>query len=337
MMTMMKSYFLHSTGIFRRWPKLVLPGTEALRVVQYYLEAMLSPTAEDLQFIHEWLGGLRLEQYSLAFQEVGLRTVWECRELTACQLECMGVALPGHRKRILLSLQKLFPSEQGISGEEEEEGHKPIPRERTKFRTSAGTDSEVNSDQKQNLPTNNSVTHKQGPPPIPPRATQNCPPVPFLTVSDTAAMTAGDESVTPSDLASVSLTKATQPRPVPTPVPVPVRPQPRNLPLAPRRQTGDRKPSPVSTSAVSPSHVSPSCPSSSSTEQFHLYEQCSSPGRAELGIPPLPPKSYAVVTPREPKVTLPARPSRRPPIPPRNTMATPNKTTPLPRSPTALR
>lgn len=297
----------------------------------------MSPTAEGSQSIHEWLGGLRLEQYSPTFQEVGLGTVWECRELTACQLERMGVALSGHRKRILLSLQKLFPSERGISGEEEDEGHKPIPKERTKFRTFAGTDSGVNSDQKQNLPTNNSVTHKKGPPPIPPRATQNCPPVPFLTVSVTAAVTAEDVSVTPSDLASVPLTKVTQPRPVPTPVPVPVRPQPRNLPLAPRRQTGDRKPSPVSPSAVSPLHVSPSCSSASPAEQFHLYEQCSSPGHAELGVPPLPPKSYAVVTPREPKVTPPARPPRRPPIPPRNTMATTNKTTPLPRSPTALR
>ncbi|KAB5550145.1 hypothetical protein PHYPO_G00050450 [Pangasianodon hypophthalmus] len=313
---------------------------------------MLSPTAEGLQSVHEWLGGLRLDQYSPAFQEVGLGTVWECRELTACQLEHMGVALPGHQKRILGSLQKLFASERGLSGEEEEEGYRPIPRERTKFRASAGTDSEVNcsqtvepQDQKPNLPTNNSVTHKKGPPPIPPRATQNCPPVPFSTVSVTAAMTTGDVSVTPSNLASVSLTKATQLRPVPTPVPVPVRPQPRNLPLAPRRQTGDRKPSPVSPSPVSPSPVSPSpvspscsssSSSSSSTEQFHLYEQCSSPGHAELGVPPLPPKSYAVMTPREPKVTPPARPPRRPPIPPRTTTAATSKTTVLPRSPTAL-
>ncbi|XP_053535167.1 arf-GAP with Rho-GAP domain, ANK repeat and PH domain-containing protein 1 isoform X2 [Ictalurus punctatus] len=363
---------------------------------------MLSPTAEVYQTVQEWLGGLRLEQYGPAFQEEGLGTVWECRELTACQLERLGVALPGHRKRILGSLQKLFLSEGGIGREDEEEGHRPVPKERTKFRVSAGTDLEVNcsrtaepQDQKQNLTTNNSVTHKKGPPPIPPRATQNCPPVPFSTVSVTAAMTTGGMSVTPSSLPSASMTKATQPRPVPTPVPV--RLQPRNVPPATRLQTGDQKPSPVSRSSVSPSPVSrssvspspvsrslvsrssvspppvspspvsrssispspvsrsivskpavspppvspspvsPSCSSSSSsTEQFHLYEQCSSPGHAELGVPPLPPKSYAVVTPREPKVTLPVTPPRRPPVPPRSTTATSNKATPLPRSLTAL-
>lgn len=309
----------------------------------------MSPTAEGLQSVHEWLGGLRLEQYSLAFQELGLGTVWECRELTDSQLERMGVALPGHRKRILGNLQKLFSSERGISGEEGEEGYRPIPRERTKFHTFAGTHSKVNCSQtvepherKQALPTNNSVTHKKGPPPIPPRATQNCPPVPFSTVSVTAVMTTGDVSVTPSILTSVSLTKATLPRPVPTPVPVPVRPQPRNWPPAPRWQAGDLKPSPILPSHAS-LHESPSCSSSSSSsspssaDQFHLYEQCSSPGHAELGVPPLPPKSYAVVTPKEPKVTLPARPPRRPPVPPRITMPATNKTTPLPRNPTALR
>lgn len=300
----------------------------------------MSPTAENLQSVYEWLGGLRLEQYSPAFQDLGLGTVWECRELTGGQLERMGVALPGHRKRILGSLQKLFPSERGISGEEEEEGLRPVPRERTKFRTSAGTDSEVScsrtgepQEPKQNLPSNHSVIHKKGPPPIPPRATQNCPPVPFSTVSVTAAMATGGVSVTPS----ASETKMTQVRLALTPVPVPVRPQPRNLPVAPRRQTRDRKPPPVSQSPVLPPHVYPSSSSfapfssssppspSSSAEQFHLYEQCSSPGHAEQGVPPLPPKSYTV-THREPKVTAPTRPSCRPPIPPRTTTPTTNKT-----------
>ncbi|XP_060744888.1 arf-GAP with Rho-GAP domain, ANK repeat and PH domain-containing protein 1-like isoform X2 [Tachysurus vachellii] len=315
---------------------------------------MLSPSAEDLQSIHEWLGGIHLEQYSPSFQEAGLRTVWECRELTACQLERMGVSLPGHQKRILVSLQKLFPSEGVISGEEEEEGQRPVPRVRTKFRASAGVNTGLaesncsqtgeSQDQKQNLPTNNPVAHKKFLPPIPPRATQNCPPVRFSTVSITAKMTTGD-------CETVSLTKATHPRLVPSSLSVPSRPQPQNLPVVPRRQTVDRKPSPVSLLPVSPSPVSPltvspshASPSSSSTssstssssatvEQFHLYEQCSSP---ELGIPPLPPKSYAVVTPRGPKVNQPPRPPRRPPIPPRTTTAATNKTTPFPRSPSTL-
>lgn len=314
----------------------------------------MSPTAEGSQSVHEWLVGLRLEQYSLAFQDLGLESVQECRELTVCELEHMGVALPGHRKRILGSLQKLFPSERGIGGEEEEEGQKPIPRERTKFRNPARANSKEScsrtvepQEQKQKLPTNNLVAHKKGLPPIPPRATQNCPPVPFSTVSVTAATNTGE--VTPINLAPVSdlhtVTKATHLGPVPTLLPVPVRPLPRILPLAQMQQTGDCKPSPVSpspvsVSPVSSSHVSSSSSSSSSLsslEQFHLYEQCSSPGHSELGVPPLPPKSYAVVTPREPKVTPPTRPPRRPPIPPRITPATSSKTTPFPRSPTALR
>ncbi|KAF7699680.1 hypothetical protein HF521_002638 [Silurus meridionalis] len=255
----------------------------------------------------------------------------------------MGVALPGHQKRILGSLQKLFPSEREITGEEEEEGFRPIPRERTKFRVYAGTDSEVTSsqtvkakDQRQNLPTNHSVTPKKGLPPIPPRATHNCPPIPFSSVSVTMAMTLGNVSLTTSDLTSVSQIKATQPRRVHAPVPVPIQPHPRSLPLAPSQKSRDQKPSPVTPSPVSPSSVSSSSTSSSLTDQFHLYEQCCSPGHAELGVPPLPPKSYAVVTPKEMKVTPPTRASRRPPIPPRTTAPTTNKTTVLPRSPTAL-
>ncbi|XP_046719255.1 arf-GAP with Rho-GAP domain, ANK repeat and PH domain-containing protein 1-like [Silurus meridionalis] len=287
--------------------------------------------------------GLHLEQYTSLFQEAGLESVWECRELTGLRLERMGVALPGHQKRILGSLQKLFPSEREITGEEEEEGFRPIPRERTKFRVYAGTDSEVTSsqtvkakDQRQNLPTNHSVTPKKGLPPIPPRATHNCPPIPFSSVSVTMAMTLGNVSLTTSDLTSVSQIKATQPRRVHAPVPVPIQPHPRSLPLAPSQKSRDQKPSPVTPSPVSPSSVSSSSTSSSLTDQFHLYEQCCSPGHAELGVPPLPPKSYAVVTPKEMKVTPPTRASRRPPIPPRTTAPTTNKTTVLPRSPTAL-
>ncbi|KAM9468785.1 arf-GAP with Rho-GAP domain, ANK repeat and PH domain-containing protein 1 [Clarias gariepinus] len=302
---------------------------------------MSSPSAESLQSVQEWLGALRLDQYGPAFQETGLSTAWECRHLTSCQLERMGVALPGHRKRILGSLQKLFPLEQGITVEEEDEGPRPVPMVRTKFRASAGTDPELNGpravgprDQKPNIPSTNSAILKKGPPPIPPRATQNCPPVPFSTVSVTVAMT-GVVSVTPSDPTPV---------PVTNPTPVPVRPQPRNLPFAPRQQTRDQKPSPASPSPASPSPASPSpvspspvspshaaSSSSSLTEQFHLYEQCS-PGHAEPGVPPLPPKSYAVVTPRESKPSLPSRPSRRPAIPPRTT-ANATKVTPPPRSP----
>lgn len=49
---------------------------------------------------------LRLEQYSEAFRSAGLGTFQQCRNLTGDQLERMGITLPGHRRRILASLNK---------------------------------------------------------------------------------------------------------------------------------------------------------------------------------------------------------------------------------------
>lgn len=49
---------------------------------------------------------LHLEQYSAAFQRAGLATLHQCHSLSADQLECMGITLPGHRRRILASLLK---------------------------------------------------------------------------------------------------------------------------------------------------------------------------------------------------------------------------------------
>uniref|UniRef100_A0AAR2KAD8 ArfGAP with RhoGAP domain, ankyrin repeat and PH domain 1 n=1 Tax=Pygocentrus nattereri TaxID=42514 RepID=A0AAR2KAD8_PYGNA len=128
-----------------------------------------------------WLSGLRLEQYCPAFREAGLRTLWECRELNAAQLERMGVALPGHRKRILGSLQKLFPSERGMEGDMErekdgEEEERPVPMERTKFRPPVTVSESLVHlsqtgklrNQSQNV-ASNLGTQDKAPPPIPPR------------------------------------------------------------------------------------------------------------------------------------------------------------------------
>lgn len=49
---------------------------------------------------------LRLEQYFEAFQSAGLATLEQCRNLTPDKLERMGITLPGHRRRILASLNK---------------------------------------------------------------------------------------------------------------------------------------------------------------------------------------------------------------------------------------
>uniref|UniRef100_A0A665U0Q2 ArfGAP with RhoGAP domain, ankyrin repeat and PH domain 1 n=2 Tax=Echeneis naucrates TaxID=173247 RepID=A0A665U0Q2_ECHNA len=62
--------------------------------------------SESCTKVLDWLGVLRLEQYSNAFQSAGLATLWQCRNLTPDQLEQMGITLPGHQRRILASLNK---------------------------------------------------------------------------------------------------------------------------------------------------------------------------------------------------------------------------------------
>uniref|UniRef100_A0AAX7TH84 ArfGAP with RhoGAP domain, ankyrin repeat and PH domain 1 n=1 Tax=Astatotilapia calliptera TaxID=8154 RepID=A0AAX7TH84_ASTCA len=62
--------------------------------------------SESCANVGEWLGVLRLEQYSDAFQSAGYATLQQCRSLTPEQLECIGITLPGHQRRILASLNK---------------------------------------------------------------------------------------------------------------------------------------------------------------------------------------------------------------------------------------
>lgn len=102
---------------------------------------------------------LHLQQYCAAFQRAGLATLHQCRSLSADQLECMGITLPGHRRRILTSLFKthgigepnppqcvaetgyVIPGEENSTHKEGEERdretvspsdrrQKPLPRER---------------------------------------------------------------------------------------------------------------------------------------------------------------------------------------------------------------
>ncbi|KAK6296465.1 hypothetical protein J4Q44_G00326070, partial [Coregonus suidteri] len=56
--------------------------------------------------VWEWLCVLHLDQYFPVFQDAGFGTLLECQGLTQDQLEMIGITLPGHRKRILASLQK---------------------------------------------------------------------------------------------------------------------------------------------------------------------------------------------------------------------------------------
>ncbi|KAE8295423.1 Arf-GAP with Rho-GAP domain, ANK repeat and PH domain-containing protein 1 Centaurin-delta-2 [Larimichthys crocea] len=62
--------------------------------------------SETCTTVWDWLSVLRLEQYSETFQRAGLATLQQCRSLTPDQLERMGITLPGHRRRILASLNK---------------------------------------------------------------------------------------------------------------------------------------------------------------------------------------------------------------------------------------
>nr|XP_046244713.1 arf-GAP with Rho-GAP domain, ANK repeat and PH domain-containing protein 1-like isoform X2 [Scatophagus argus] len=64
--------------------------------------------SEPCATVWDWLCMLRLEQYCEVFQGAGLATLQQCRSLTADQLEQMGITLPGHRKRILASLNKSY-------------------------------------------------------------------------------------------------------------------------------------------------------------------------------------------------------------------------------------
>ncbi|XP_056298098.1 arf-GAP with Rho-GAP domain, ANK repeat and PH domain-containing protein 1-like isoform X2 [Pseudoliparis swirei] len=82
----------------------------------------------------DWLSVLRLEQYAAAFRSAGLASPRRCRNLTAAQLEAMGVTLPGHQRRILASLKEretgggetLRP----VAREREREEPEPEARER---------------------------------------------------------------------------------------------------------------------------------------------------------------------------------------------------------------
>ncbi|TRY85124.1 hypothetical protein DNTS_006329 [Danionella cerebrum] len=224
---------------------------------------------EGSQAVSDWLNGLRLDQYCVAFLEAGFETLWNCQELTSAKLEGMGVLLPGHRKRMISSLRKIFHSHIELETDEDDDRYedKPIPKERTKNR---GRTVE-----------NPVLPLKHPPPPVPPRCSVNRPPLPFTS---TGVSLESNKQLVPTERANQ--------RPVP-------KPRPKDLSLT-EPVVPNRKQPPVS----------PVVSSSSSTECFHLYEQCSSPAQGDTGAPPLPPKSYAVALPKEPKE------SGCPPVPP---------------------
>uniref|UniRef100_A0AAX7UCG5 ArfGAP with RhoGAP domain, ankyrin repeat and PH domain 1 n=1 Tax=Astatotilapia calliptera TaxID=8154 RepID=A0AAX7UCG5_ASTCA len=123
--------------------------------------------SESCANVGEWLGVLRLEQYSDAFQSAGYATLQQCRSLTPEQLECIGITLPGHQRRILASLNKTHGNHDAHTIGPERK--KPVPKERTKFRSTTPD----------NLDPSPPPALDTSLPPVPPRSTPNCPPQPF--------------------------------------------------------------------------------------------------------------------------------------------------------------
>ncbi|XP_030007952.1 arf-GAP with Rho-GAP domain, ANK repeat and PH domain-containing protein 1 isoform X2 [Sphaeramia orbicularis] len=210
----------------------------------------------------DWLGVLRLEQYTEAFQTAGLTTLGECRSLTQDQLEQMGISLPGHQRRILASLNKPHvhttgqsdthshpvqsdgPEETTLLKEQEKrdektlkppprEGEKPVPRERqvSKTKEDSGDRGERRPvpEQRQTVPRRQKQEEgdRERERPVPKERTKF-------------------RSSAPLESSSSSLTSLTSDAPLP---PVPPRSTP-NCP--PQRFTAALSPSPPPRTPVSP-------------------------------------------------------------------------------------
>ncbi|XP_060538679.1 arf-GAP with Rho-GAP domain, ANK repeat and PH domain-containing protein 1 isoform X1 [Pantherophis guttatus] len=139
----------------------------------------------------EWLRTLRLDQYTEAFEQNQLRCLQDCQHLTDEALLRFGVLLPGHRKRILSGLTKVFAESPSVSGGPQLPPRRPIPMKRHIFRTcSSAAASLPEQEAKRDLagPSSKGSPLERGseapaglpltPPPIPPRTTCH-PPVKF--------------------------------------------------------------------------------------------------------------------------------------------------------------
>ncbi|KAM9247304.1 arf-GAP with Rho-GAP domain, ANK repeat and PH domain-containing protein 1 [Leptosomus discolor] len=127
-----------------------------------------------------WLAALHLDQYVENFQQSELWTVWDCRALTDEALTHLGVVLPGHRRRILLGLQKAFTeATPPPAGTPQPPARRPVPMKRHIFRLSATTVPEQPEQPESRcpaMPRGSSLLEPEGdaslaqlPPPIPPR------------------------------------------------------------------------------------------------------------------------------------------------------------------------
>ncbi|XP_053564754.1 arf-GAP with Rho-GAP domain, ANK repeat and PH domain-containing protein 1 isoform X2 [Bombina bombina] len=128
--------------------------------------------------ISEWLRTLKLEQYNEVFQKNNFYTAFDLRAINDEELNKIGVVLPGHRKRILASLQKST----SIDCFMEDNGVKPVPMKRNIFRGTLSSPEQEMPPQIQNtLKPTESCGHGETPlvrPPIPPRK-GTVPPIKF--------------------------------------------------------------------------------------------------------------------------------------------------------------
>lgn len=141
--------------------------------------------------LSEWLRSLRLDQYTQAFEQKQLRCLQDCQHLTDEGLLRLGVLLPGHRKRILSGLARVFAESPSGSGGPQLPPRRPIPMKRHVFRTCSGaaaSQPEQEARQDSTGPSSRGSPPGRGseapaglpliPPPIPPR-TSCQPPMKF--------------------------------------------------------------------------------------------------------------------------------------------------------------
>ncbi|XP_044143302.1 arf-GAP with Rho-GAP domain, ANK repeat and PH domain-containing protein 1 isoform X1 [Bufo gargarizans] len=121
--------------------------------------------------VSEWLQSIKLDQYSDVFEKHDIRTVSDVQHLSDEFLSSIGIYLPGHRKRILASLQKSISPDPSL----ETSTFRPVPKKRNILPKSVSESSCLNVDPVPNPQPSRTVT---SPPPIPPR-TGRGPPLKF--------------------------------------------------------------------------------------------------------------------------------------------------------------
>ncbi|XP_056417038.1 arf-GAP with Rho-GAP domain, ANK repeat and PH domain-containing protein 1 isoform X2 [Hyla sarda] len=109
--------------------------------------------------VHEWLQSIKLDQYGDLFEKHDYRTLSDVRHLSDESLSALGIYLPGHRKRILASLQKSVSRDQSP----ETAAFRPIPKKRKVLPKSV-------SEQQAPCPNPELFRSISSPPPIPPRS-----------------------------------------------------------------------------------------------------------------------------------------------------------------------